>query len=163
MSEKLVCDDCGSLNTRDRQSCELCQGSLREERERDARGSLAKLTFAAVGLTLLMCVVPGVVLYHLLWLNSAEFLNHGGQFISPLTFAIIYAVAWGILALIRTRYMPKDDYDLGHGTGPYRVDKIFTLRDDYDRAHLGVGLALFPVNVVVGSWLAVLHALRRDS
>ena len=161
MSEKkLVCDDCGSLNNANRSSCELCNGSLSEERERAARGSLPTLLVVAIGLTLLLCIAPGFVLYYYLWFQAEIDGFSSGSFMSPAMFWVGYGVVWVVLSAVSAHYMPKDDYDLGHEMGPYRVDKIFTLRDNFDRAHLGLGLALFPVNVVVGSWRAVLSHFK---
>lgn len=164
MSQRLVCDDCGSLNERGRASCELCHSSLVEERERARHGSLPVLLLIATGLTLLLFVLPGFVLYYYLVfrLGVEGFDASGEPSINPTTFWGAYVVSWFILSVISGGYKPKDDYDLGHEAGPYRVDRPFTLRDDYDRAHLGLGMALFPVNLVVGSWVAVYRAVKHS-
>jgi hypothetical protein len=39
-------------------------------------------------------------------------------------------------------YEPADDYYLGWTCGPVLVDDPFTLRDDIDRAHIGLGFAV---------------------
>ncbi len=61
MDDKLVCDDCGTLNDPHVKACSLCSASLEEERERKALGDpriiaacAAVLTVAWIGVSVFL-------------------------------------------------------------------------------------------------------------
>ncbi len=143
MSE-LECDDCGTMNREGAKACELCGESLEEEVERKKYGNPWVLGPMAIGATLLLVVLPGALV-----LSEYGVLGLLG-----------YAVAWGVLAVVGRTYQGRDDYYLGWGGGFSRVDNPFTFQDDYDRAHLAIGIVLMPVLAVTGLWGSFARALQ---
>lgn len=142
---QLTCDDCGSIQPDTNARCELCGGSLSEERQRGDQRSLIALLFGTVMATVVFFFVPAVLIH---WRYFDD--------TTPLVFGAGYLLVWLVLTAIGRLYQPQDDYDIGYrGRGGYVIDNPFTLRDDRDRAHLGLGLVLFPVNVVGGLWATV--------
>ncbi len=52
-------------------------------------------------------------------------------------------------------YEPKDDYYLGWTAGPLRMDDPFTIQDDIDRAHIGLGFAVSMSHLILDSYGAI--------
>lgn len=78
---------------------------------------------------------------------------------APGPFWAVYGLGvFGLLGVLGLAYTPRDDYDLG--LGRYMINRPFTLHDDIDRAHFGLGfLVAIPrfvlgaaSDVVSGSW-----------
>lgn len=122
----------------------MCGDSLRDEQAKRAEGSrLQKLLFlslGAVAATGTFVVVPGWILI----LVYPEW--------DPVVVIAAYVVAWiGALALDH-RYRPKDVYQTAWNPMSYR--------NDLDRAHIILGFALVPVQIVRGLWVEVWHIAR---
>lgn len=49
-------------------------------------------------------------------------------------------------------YEPGDDYYLGWTCGPVLVDNPFTIQDDIDRAHIGLGFAVSVAHLILTSY-----------
>lgn len=62
MSDRLVCDDCGSLNVVSAKRCELCGASLEEEAERRRSGDARVLVPVAIIATLGWVALAGATL-----------------------------------------------------------------------------------------------------
>ena len=145
---KLTCDDCGSVQSEHNERCELCGGSLHEEAQRKAEGSLPALLAAAIVATGLLAVLPGVIV-KFLWFAPVD----------DSVFWLGYGAAWVVGIAIGRFYTPKDDYDFGYRIMGGFADRPFTYRDDRDRAHATTGFILLPMNIVGGLWLAVFRKL----
>lgn len=153
--EELECDDCGSLNPAHAKSCSLCGASLSEELERAKAGPTWLFACATLGVTALCVGTPGFLLYA--WLVVYQ------EITMPLwAFLPAYALIWGVLGVVSRSYMPKQDYDFGYSLGSMGwMNKPLTFRDDVDRMHASLGFVLFPVNLVVGMWGALLWRLKE--
>lgn len=69
---------------------------------------------------------------------------------APGAFWALYGVGvLGLLGAMGLAYTPRDDYELG--LGRWMIDNPFTLRDDIDRAHLGLGLLVAIPRFVLGA------------
>lgn len=69
---------------------------------------------------------------------------------APAPFWTVYGLGVaGILGLMGYGYAPRDDYYLG--LTRYQIDNPFTLRDDVDRAHVGLGFAAAAPQFVLGA------------
>lgn len=64
-------------------------------------------------------------------------------------------LALGMLGCIGHAYEPKDDYYLGWTAGPLLMDDPFTIRDDIDRAHIGLGFAVAFAHLILDSYGAI--------
>jgi predicted nucleic acid-binding Zn ribbon protein len=143
MSE-LECDDCGTINPEGATACELCGESLIEEQERAKLGNPMILFVVAVCATGALFVMPGVLL--------AAF--YGAWVWAP------YLAAWAVGAVVGRMYTPKEHYYLGWDMGQMGyMDNPFSYQDDIDRAHMGIGMAFVPMNLVVGLWEGFFKAL----
>ena len=140
----VTCDDCGSIQAASNGRCELCGASLREEETRAHRLSAVKLLFAAVVATSFLCLLPGVIIRHV-W-----FADWSDQ-----SFVLGYISVWVVGSILSNWYEPRDDYEFSY------YDNPLTLRDNRDRAHVTVGLALFPMSVVSGLWIGAFKAARK--
>lgn len=145
---RLTCDDCGSVQSEANSVCELCGGSLSEERGRAEARTIVALLASAIIATCVLCLLPGAFIQRMWWLDVPVGMYWG-----------FYLGAWLVGSIVVRFYTPRDDYDVGWGHGAYRVDNPFTLRDDMDRTHLGVGLLLFPMGIVSGLWVALFNQL----
>lgn len=154
----LVCDDCGTLNPKGARECELCGASLEEEREEAERASLVGLLFGAVVATILS-FVGGAVAAKLLviYIGEAEHFTEFASLFGPPKFTIGYSVAWLLAVLLAPLFSPKRDYDFGGKFG-----NPFSLRDDYDRTHAGIGCILAPLTIVHGLWRKIFERLAGD-
>jgi hypothetical protein len=57
-----------------------------------------------------------------------------------------------MLGCVGHAYEPKDDYYLGWTAGPLLMDDPFTIRDDIDRAHIGLGFAVSISRLILDSY-----------
>jgi len=57
-----------------------------------------------------------------------------------------------MLGCIGHAYEPKDDYYLGWTAGPLLMDDPFTIQDDIDRAHIGLGFAVSMAHLILDSY-----------
>lgn len=74
----------------------------------------------------------------------------------PVGFWLIYLlVALGMLGCIGHAYEPHDDYYLGWTYGPILIDDPFTIQDDIDRAHIGLGFAVSMAHLILDSYGAI--------
>jgi len=64
-------------------------------------------------------------------------------------------LALAILGCIGHAYEPKDDYYLGWTYGPLLMDDPFTIQDDIDRAHIGLGFAVAFSHLILDSYGAI--------
>jgi hypothetical protein len=73
-------------------------------------------------------------------------------------------LALAMLGCVGYAYEPGDDYYLGWTAGPVLMDNPFTLRDDIDRAHIGLGFAVSIAHLILGSYGAIFSSkwLWRD-
>ena len=115
---ELTCDDCGTINDDSRSSCELCGGSLSEEKEsRDRLRDLLVAPLAWLGLTVVFFLVCAG---DFLWTKARysanpsrrpsgfdlmEMLQHPSQFAIPAAIVTVLVVG-GIAA---TRSTDEDD------------------------------------------------------
>jgi hypothetical protein len=76
--------------------------------------------------------------------------THAGWF---WLFYLLLALA--MLGCIGHAYEPKDDYYLGWTAGPLLMDDPFTIQDDIDRAHIGLGFAVSFAHLILDSYGAV--------
>lgn len=60
-----------------------------------------------------------------------------------------------MLGCIGHAYEPHDDYYLGWTGGPLLIDDPFTIRDDIDRAHIGLGFLVVIAQVMLESYGAI--------
>lgn len=60
-----------------------------------------------------------------------------------------------MLGCIGHAYEPKEDYYLGWTAGPLLMDDPFTIRDDIDRAHIGLGFAVSFAHLILDSYGAI--------
>lgn len=100
-------------------------------------------TWLMVGLGLFCCILA---------------LSHGTPLaqIHPEWFWPLYLLlALAMLGCIGHAYEPKDDYYLGWTAGPLMMDDPFTIRDDIDRAHIGLGFAISFAHLILDSYGAV--------
>lgn len=141
---EVTCDDCGSVQPATNRQCTLCGASLREEVERGERLSAIKLLFAAIVVTALVCVGPGILIRHL-WFGEW----------SDQQFALAYLAFWVLGSVLARWYQPRDDYEFSY------FDNPFTFRDDADRAHFGLGVVLFPISLVSGLWIGVFRSIFK--
>ncbi len=75
----------------------------------------------------------------------------------PVWFWLLYLVlALVMLGCIGHTYEPRDDYYLGWTFGPFLMDDPFTIEDDIDRAHIGLGFAVSMSQLVLESYGAIL-------
>jgi hypothetical protein len=75
----------------------------------------------------------------------------------PVWFWTLYLVlALGMLGCIGHAYEPHDDYYLGWTFGPYLMDDPFTIDDDIDRAHIGLGFAAAIAHLILSSYGEIL-------
>jgi len=61
-------------------------------------------------------------------------------------------LALSMLGCVGHAYEPKDDYYLGWTAGPFLMDDPFTIRDDIDRAHIGLGFAVSFSHLILDSY-----------
>jgi len=61
-------------------------------------------------------------------------------------------LALAMLGCAGHAYEPRDDYYLGWTVGPLLVDNPFTIRDDIDRAHFGLGFAVSMAHLILRSY-----------
>jgi len=61
-------------------------------------------------------------------------------------------LALAMLGCIGHAYEPKDDYYLGWTAGPLLMDDPFTIQDDIDRAHVGLGFAVSISHLILDSY-----------
>jgi len=61
-------------------------------------------------------------------------------------------LALALLGCIGHAYEPKDDYYLGWTYGPLLMDDPFTIQDDVDRAHIGLGFAVSVSHLILDSY-----------
>ncbi len=74
----------------------------------------------------------------------------------PAGFWLLYLLlALVMLGCIGHAYEPKDDYYLGWTYGPLLMDDPFTIEDDIDRAHIGLGFAVAISQLILGSYGAI--------
>ncbi len=74
----------------------------------------------------------------------------------PAGFWMLYILmALGMLGCIGHSYEPKDDYYLGWTCGPLLMDDPFTIEDDIDRAHIGLGFAVAISQLILESYGAI--------
>ncbi len=64
-------------------------------------------------------------------------------------------LALGMLGCVGHAYEPRDDYYLGWTAGPLLMDDPFTIRDDIDRAHIGLGFAVAFAHLILDSYGAI--------
>src|SRR6185369_310199 len=57
-----------------------------------------------------------------------------------------------MLGCVGYAYVPGDDYYLGWTAGPLLMDNPFTLQDDIDRAHIGLGFAVSIAHLILSSY-----------
>ena len=72
----------------------------------------------------------------------------------------LFWIAYGALALLTLgllgyAYAPGESYYLGWRAGPLLIDDPFTLRDDLDRGHVALGIAMAIPRMIVGSYAGV--------
>ncbi len=82
----------------------------------------------------------------------------------PAWFWSLYlSLALVMLGCIGHAYEPHDDYYLGWVFGPMLMDDPFTIQDDIDRAHIGLGFAVSISHLLLESYGAILGSrwLRR--
>jgi len=60
-----------------------------------------------------------------------------------------------MLGCVGHAYEPKDDYYLGWTAGPLLMDDPFTIQDDIDRAHIGLGFAVSVSHLILDSYGAI--------
>lgn len=71
----------------------------------------------------------------------------------PAGFWLLYLLmALFMLGCIGHAYEPKDDYYLGWTYGPLLMDNPFTIEDDIDRAHIGLGFAVAISQLILESY-----------
>lgn len=64
-------------------------------------------------------------------------------------------LALAMLGCVGHAYEPKDDYYLGWTAGPLLMDDPFTIQDDIDRAHIGLGFAVSISHLILDSYGAI--------
>lgn len=75
----------------------------------------------------------------------------------PAWFWLLYLMlALIMLGCIGHAYQPQDDYYLGWTFGPLLMDDPFTIQDDIDRAHIGLGFAASMSHLVLESYGAII-------
>ncbi len=139
---KVTCDRCGNIGPVNEARCSLCGDPLREELEAATRPKswpLPLVFIAALATTAGTFLIPGFLL--MFYLELFE-----------LWFWAAYSVFWVVALVVGRHYRPKERYDLGWQFGGLLIDKPFTLRDDRDRAHMGLGMLLFPINFTAAMW-----------
>ena len=62
----------------------------------------------------------------------------------------------GMLGCVGHAYEPKDEYYLGWTAGPVLMDNPFTIQDDVDRTHIGLGFVVSIAGMIFDSYGAVL-------
>jgi hypothetical protein len=60
-----------------------------------------------------------------------------------------------MLGCIGHAYEPRDEYYLGMMAGPILMDNPLTIKDDIDRAHLGLGIAVSVAHLILDSYGAI--------
>lgn len=60
-----------------------------------------------------------------------------------------------MLGCIGHAYEPRDEYYLGMMAGPILMDNPLTVKDDIDRAHLGLGIAASVAHLILDSYGAI--------
>lgn len=83
MVHKLICDTCGTENSRERDVCKQCGDPLAEELRRAPWLALLK----ALGWTFLLMLLPGALLFHF-WFDDAH--------LNPLVFLGGYVGGWAV-------------------------------------------------------------------
>ncbi|MBC8019293.1 MAG: hypothetical protein H7X83_12355 [Verrucomicrobia bacterium] len=76
--------------------------------------------------------------------------THPGWF-----WALYLLLALAMLGCIGHAYEPKGDYYLGWTAGPLLMDDPFTIQDDIDRAHIGLGFAVSLSHLILDSYGAI--------
>lgn len=76
--------------------------------------------------------------------------THPGWF-WPLYLLLVLAM----LGCIGHAYEPRDEYYLGMMAGPILMDNPLTVKDDIDRAHLGLGIAVSVAHLILDSYGAI--------
>ncbi|KAB0670337.1 hypothetical protein F6V30_09295 [Oryzomonas sagensis] len=61
-------------------------------------------------------------------------------------------LALAMLGCVGHAYEPKDDYYLGWTAGPFLIDNPFTIQDDIDRAHMGLGFVVSISHLILSSY-----------
>lgn len=61
-------------------------------------------------------------------------------------------LALAMLGCVGHAYEPKDDYYLGWTVGPLLMDDPFTIQDDIDRAHMGLGFVVSISHLILSSY-----------
>ena len=138
-TDKITCDDCGSIQSSANVRCELCAESLQEERARRKFGSVLLVGLGAVFMTALLMVGPGFVL------KAWKFASVGDQ-----TFWSAYVSIFIVGGAIAERLDPGEGLqpsDYGpHLQGP-----------TYYRTLLR--LAVLPMGLVFSLWRSFLRGL----
>lgn len=151
----LTCDDCGTINSEYRDDCKLCGESLREEEARREKRGLIFLLPAAVLLTGLVCILPGLLaeaLFHTLaW--GREF-DSFRVFSYPLFWAI-WLLGWAIVFVWAKDFKPPEHIETESRWG-------FGRRDGY---LVEAALAYYMVGVIKvrNLWVEILGRLRADA
>lgn len=57
-----------------------------------------------------------------------------------------------MLGCVGYAYEPKDDYYIGWTAGPLLIDDPFTIQDDIDRAHIGLGFVVAISHLILDSY-----------
>lgn len=97
-------------------------------------------------------LVAGGLLCGILALSYATPLaqTHPGWF-----WSLYVLLALVMLGCVGHAYEPKDDYYLGWTAGPFLMDDPFTIQDDIDRAHIGLGFAVSISHLILDSYGAI--------
>ncbi|GFO63997.1 hypothetical protein [Geomonas paludis] len=66
--------------------------------------------------------------------------------------ALYLLLALVMLGCIGHAYEPHDDYYLGWTFGPVLIDNPFTIKDDIDRAHIGLGFVVAVSHLILESY-----------
>ncbi|KAA0894162.1 hypothetical protein [Oryzomonas rubra] len=61
-------------------------------------------------------------------------------------------LALAMLGCVGHAYEPKDDYYLGWTAGPLLMDDPFTIQDDIDRAHIGLGFLVSISHLILSAY-----------
>jgi hypothetical protein len=151
----LVCNQCGNHNPEGATVCDLCQDPLTDEKEDRARRNLWLRVPAAIAVTLSLFFVPAIPVQLLL--------AGQGTVLVGVAFWVFYVGLWGVGFAVARIYRPKDieKLDTGYRGGMLSLNPLTAARQNVDRSHVAIGLALFPIHLVNACWAPIFAALGK--
>lgn len=141
----LVCDDCGTINSEDRDVCGLCGESLSEERARGRASSWLLALSMALLATLVLGVLPGMLLEYLLSDVTVQGAGLAGYYdawrrAASGGFWRTYLAIYGFLTIVARLFIFTDSGGMAAVSFPRR------------RMLWQLNLLLMPMGIVGGLW-----------